>query len=132
MSLSRAAQRDHGTALDHQDLAVSDRLRRKRVLLASLETENVARQMEAADLPTSVDQHLVGPHRPAHDLVEVVRRLVLPVDLAIARKRHQCTHQLDVVGRRLLARRRRVTKSCGRMLEGSGRGLRLRLRQHGS
>ena len=90
------------------------------MLLAGLETENVTRQMEAADLPASVDQHLVGPHRSAHDLVEVVRWLVLPVDLAIARKRHQRTHQVEGIGRRFLARRRRVTNSCNRMLEGSG------------
>src|SRR5262249_6681883 len=63
-----------------------------------LETENVAGQMEGSDLTASVHQDLVGAHRPANDLVEVIGGLVLPVDLGIGGKRHARTPELEPAG----------------------------------
>src|SRR5262249_49939436 len=54
--------------------------------------------MEGSDLTAPVHQHLVGAHRPADDLVEVIGGLVLAVDLGIGGKRHARTHELDGAG----------------------------------
>ena len=68
------------------------------MLVPGLETEHVARQMEGSDLTAPIDQNLVGPHRSAHDLVEVIGRFVLPVDFVVAGERHEGAHQLDRAG----------------------------------
>ena len=94
-SLSRWASAMHGAALDDQDVRVGDRLGREGVLVAHLEAENVARQVEGADLAAAVVQDLVGADRAADDLVEVLGRLVLAVDFDVAAEGHGHAHQLD-------------------------------------
>src|SRR6516162_7045015 len=54
--------------------------------------------MEGSDLTTPVHQDLVGAHRPADDLVEVIGGLVLPVDLGIGGKWQARTHELNRAG----------------------------------
>src|SRR5215471_6970451 len=85
--------------------------------------------MKSSNLPPSVYQHLVGPHCPTHDLVEVVSGLVLAVDLAIPSKRHARAHEPDRPALRGVTRRRRIRRLHGRLLERTipTRGL----RQHG-
>src|SRR5262249_7215933 len=53
-------------------------------------------KVEAADLARTVVENLVGAHRAADDLVDIVGRLVLAVDLGIAGKRHRRSHELDL------------------------------------
>ena len=91
-------ERDDGAALDHEHLAVGDRLGGEGVLVADLEAEHVARQVERADLAAAVVEDLVGAHRAADDLVDVIGRLVLAVDLGVAGERHRRAHQLDRAG----------------------------------
>ena len=59
---------------------VDNRLRREAVLGADLEAENVADKVKGADLAAAVREQLVAPHRAGHDLVDVVRRLLLAED----------------------------------------------------
>src|SRR5262245_23215464 len=96
------------------------------MLVPNLETENVAGQMKSSDLAAAVHQHLVGPHGPADDLVEVIGRLVLAVDLAIPCKRHARAHELDGPALRGGSHRRRTARLHGRSSERTipDRGLR--------
>ena len=48
-----------------------------------LEAEQVAGEMEGADLPAAIAQKLVGAHRPAHHLVDEFGILALAVDLLV-------------------------------------------------
>ena len=65
------------------------------MLVAHLQAENVARQVECADLAAAVVQDLVGADRAADDLVEVLGRLVLAVDFDIAAEAYCHAHQFD-------------------------------------
>src|ERR1700746_6573 len=61
---------------------------------SGLQAENVARQMESADLPAAIRQDFVGPRSSADHLVEVVGRLTLAVNLGIAAEDHRGAHEL--------------------------------------
>src|SRR6516225_4339452 len=105
-------KRHHRAAFDHDNLAVGDRFRRKRVLVSGLETENVAGQMEGSDLTAPVHQDLVGAHRSTDDLVEVFGWLVLAVDLGVGGKRHARAHELDRTGLRGTGKRDAMRLRC--------------------
>jgi len=69
------------SATDDAHGGVDDRLRRKAMLAAVREAENVAGQVKGADLPAAVGQQLVAPYRAGFDLVDVFGRFLLAVDL---------------------------------------------------
>src|SRR6185436_6344709 len=77
------------------------RLGGKCVLVAGLEAEYVARQIERADLPPAIGEHLVSAHRPAEHLVEIIGRFVLAVDLGGAGVRHHRAHQVERIRERM-------------------------------
>src|SRR5262249_12733944 len=106
-------ERHERAALDDEHLGVADRLRRERMLVTGLQAEHVTRHIECADLATAVGKDLVGSHRPAHHLVEVVRRLAFPVDFGIAGERHRGANELDIA----------LERMAGRGRYGSGRWL---------
>ena len=54
---------------------------------ADLEAENVARKIERANLPAAIiPGHPKGRHGAADELVKILRRLILPINLGIASK----------------------------------------------
>ena len=59
---------------------IDDGFRREAVALARFKSEDVARQMNCADLAPSIRKQSVGPNRAADDLIDVFGRLVLTVD----------------------------------------------------
>src|SRR5207249_868298 len=91
-------KRQHGAPLDHQNAGFGDRLRGKPVLLAELEAEDLARQMERGDLPAPVVEQLADADRAADHLVEIFGRLAFAVDLHVARIRHSRTHEVERAG----------------------------------
>ena len=97
-SLSRPASATTALRLITRTLASLIASAEKAVLFPGLETEHIARQVEAADLPPPVIEDLVGPRGSAHDLVEVLGRFVLAVYLLVARERHGGAHQFDRAG----------------------------------
>jgi hypothetical protein len=70
------------------------------MFIARFKPEDVAGQVEGADLPASIAKNLVGPDRTADNPVHVVRRLVLAIDLGIAAVRHRGAHQADRIKKR--------------------------------
>ena len=60
---------------------IDDRLRGKSVGCSVLQPENVASQVERADLAAAIGEELVGANRTARDLVDIVGRLRLSEDL---------------------------------------------------
>jgi hypothetical protein len=61
-----------------------DRLRRKSMMFTNLNAENIARQMERADLPTTVGQEFVRPNCTLTYPVDVVRGLCFSENLRAA------------------------------------------------
>src|ERR1041385_2545382 len=59
------------------------------MLLARLEAEDLARQIEPADLAAPILEHLVRAHGAADDLVEELGRLGFSEDLDVALERHR-------------------------------------------
>jgi hypothetical protein len=53
---------------------------------ADLEAESVARKIERANLPAAIIEDLGGSHGAADELVKILRRLILPINLGIASK----------------------------------------------
>jgi hypothetical protein len=83
-----------GAALEHDRLGVGDCLGRQRTLLAELQPENFAGQVKPHDLPAAVAKHFMGSHAAALDMIDILRRLVIAENLAVARKRHDGPHHL--------------------------------------
>jgi hypothetical protein len=54
-----------------------DRLGREGVALACRQTQEIAREQEAHDLPAAVRQQLVHPHGPGGDVEQLGRRVAL-------------------------------------------------------
>ena len=65
------------------------------MVVADLNTEEVAGQVELADLAATVVQKLGGSHCSADELVEILGRLVFPVDLRVAGERHWSAHHVE-------------------------------------
>jgi hypothetical protein len=59
----------------------TDRLRRKAVFVSVFQPEDVAGEVKRTDLATAVRKQFVASHGADFDLVDVVRRLLLTVDL---------------------------------------------------
>ncbi len=93
-------QRRQRTALDDQYLGIGDGFGRKGVLVGELKPENVAGQIESADLAAAVAEDFVGAYGATDDLVEVFGGLVFAENLRIARIRHDGAHQMDGLGKR--------------------------------
>ena len=110
-------ERDEGAPFDDEDDAIFDRLRRKLVRLADFETEHVAGEIEAADLPPAIVENLVSTHRTTDDLVKIIGGLVFSVNLGIAGKRHRGSHDFHL---------------SNEVQRGSGRARRLRGTRHGA
>ena len=68
--------------LDEAHGRVDDCLRGKTMCGTVFEAKDIANQVEGADLAAAVGQELVAPNRTLHDLVDVVGRLGLAVDLS--------------------------------------------------
>jgi hypothetical protein len=66
------SHRHQHTALEHNQLRIGDCLGRESMFVAKLKAKNVARQIEAADLATTVTKYLRSPHDTADDLVGVI------------------------------------------------------------
>jgi hypothetical protein len=122
------SKRHHRGAPDHHHRGVVDRLCRELVLLADLEPENVARQIEGADLAAAVVEDLVGPHRALDDLVDVFGRLILAEDLLVRTEAHLAAQQLH--GTEPAERGSRAARRIQLGLAGNG-GAKLGLHQHG-
>src|ERR1051326_9141540 len=70
------------------------------MFVTEFQAEHVAGQVEAADLAAAVAEDLVGAHRAADQLVEIIGRLVLAEDFRVARKHHGGDDQLQVLSQR--------------------------------
>ena len=72
---------------------VGERLGAEPVQFRRFEAEHVAGQVEGADLAAAVFEDLVGAHRAADHLIEILRRLLLAVDLGVAVEAHRRADQ---------------------------------------
>ena len=88
--------------------------------LACFDPENVAGQIEGADLAAAVIQHTVGTHTPGDHLVEIFSGLVLAVDLGIAGKAHRGAHQAQRTFAQRVRDRRKGGTGMQRMIGGGG------------
>ncbi len=70
-------------ALHQPHRGIDDGFRGQPVDRSRFEAENIARQMEGADLAASVGQQLVAANRARDHLVDVFRRLILAVDFLV-------------------------------------------------
>jgi hypothetical protein len=86
-----------GVSLDHKDDAFVDCLGRKLMIFTEFEAEDVTWKIEGTDLAPTVVENFVGSHRAADNLVDIVRRLVLPVDLGVAQEPHWRSHQIQLI-----------------------------------
>ena len=127
----RAVARRHGDddrTLGDADRGLDDRFGAETMVLSRLEPENIAGEMESADLPATVPQDLVSAYRAGDDLVEILRRLGFAIDLDIPFVAYRCAKQGERIGKRTMQRR---FIHGGRMLEGrSGRSCGHGLIQH--
>jgi hypothetical protein len=82
--------RNHGIALGYQfeatplhqaNRCVDDGFSGEAVLAAIFQPEDVADQVERADLAPSVRKQFVASHRTSLDLIDIIRRLPFAVDL---------------------------------------------------
>ena len=99
LAVARGQGDDDRPSRDAHD-RVDDRLGAESVVLAGLEPEDVARQVEGADLPATVLEDFVGADRAGHHLVEIFCRLCLAVDFHIAVEPHRRAEQLRMRGKR--------------------------------
>ena len=83
----------HGAALGDQDLGVADRLSRRQVNVTGFDAEDIAGQIERADLATAVIQQAVGSHCAGNDLIEILGGLMLAINFVVAGKSHRRAHQ---------------------------------------
>jgi hypothetical protein len=68
--------------LDQANRGVDDRLRRKPMFVSVFQSENVAGEVERADLATAVRKQLVASHCTNLDLIDVVRGFLFAVDFS--------------------------------------------------
>jgi hypothetical protein len=68
--------------------------------IIGFETKDIARQVEGSDLPAPIGENLIGPYGTRYDLVHVLRRLVLAIDLCVAAVGHRGAYQVDRVAER--------------------------------
>ena len=70
----------------------------KRVFLVGFETEDLAAQVERANLTATILKDLVGPDGAFHDLIEILGRLAFAVDLDIALELHRGAEHFEGTG----------------------------------
>ena len=80
-------------ALHQAHGGIDDGFRREPVGRPRLEPEDVARQMERADLAPPVGKQPVAAHRAGDDLVDIFRGLILAVDFLILPLAELARHQ---------------------------------------
>src|ERR1700674_487779 len=88
------------TAFHQAHGGIDDGLRRKAVVVARFESEDVARQMKRADLAPPIGKQLVSPNRAADDLIDVFGWLVLAVNLLVLPVRKLRRHEAGMSGQR--------------------------------
>ena len=75
------------------------------MLVAGLQAEHVARQVECADLPAAIVQHFVDTDAARDHFVEILCILAFAVNLLVATKRHGRTHDIQRGGESMIAGR---------------------------
>src|SRR5215467_4776015 len=81
-----ARQRAQDAFSDHQHFGVGNRFGGKCMPFAAFQPENIAGQIEAADLTAAVAENFVRADGAADDLVNAISSLILVNDLYSARK----------------------------------------------
>jgi hypothetical protein len=74
----------HGAQFDDQHPRAVDRFGGECARHAQFQAKNIASEVKRPNLAAPVAEYLVGPHRAADDLVDVVGRLVLAVYFTVA------------------------------------------------
>src|SRR5215467_673192 len=80
-----ASQSSQNAFSDHQHFGVGNRLGRKSMSFAGFEPENVAGQIETADLAAAVAQYFVRADSSADHLIKSISGFILVNDLYSAR-----------------------------------------------
>src|SRR6516162_9437607 len=97
-----ACQSSQDAFSDHQHFGVGDRFGRKSVPFSGFEPENVAGQIETADLTAAVAQYFVRANSSADHLIKSISRLILVNDLYSARIVSDAADQLHPAIERFL------------------------------
>jgi hypothetical protein len=69
---------------DDPNLSVGDRFGSDVVFFGAFQSESIAWEIKAGNLPTSLSERLIGANGAADDLVDAVGRIVLVNDFAFA------------------------------------------------
>src|SRR6188768_2529472 len=77
---------DDGGTARHPHGRIGYRFGAEGMLLAGLESEHIAGQVERADLATPILHHLVGADRARYDLIEILGWFRLAVDFGVSGK----------------------------------------------
>src|SRR6516165_10086231 len=80
-----ACQRGQDAFSDYQHFGIGNRFGRERMSFAGFQPENIAGQIETADLTAAVAENFVRANSSADDLVEPISRFILVNDLYSAR-----------------------------------------------
>src|SRR5262249_11418621 len=99
-----AGASDDGASPGNANQRCCDRFGTETMILAGLHSEDVAGKMKGTDLPATIAEHLVRAHRAADDLIEIIRRLTLAINLGISVEPDRGANRLEGVAKGIAMR----------------------------
>jgi hypothetical protein len=119
-------------AVRRAQLGVDDGFGGQAVLVAGIQAEHVAGEVEGVDLAAAVGQQLVGPHRPGDHLVDMVGGLAFAIDFLVLVVGERGARETGVAEDRIEAVEARGHGRGGDSSEGASSGFNGHFGEHGS